>query len=632
MVEFYFSALNFTLAQTIALLTGGGKRGTIIIPVPIEVFQTMFFSQEDKFGFNYSEYLFTLSNLSRALLEVKGNGDGSFMGDVFDYTVSQSGAVATASDVSNRTAWETAFKAAAAGIFTTLDAKCQSFDSTDGTDADLTGKGPMYFPSGSPKNLAEIVAATLNQPATTVLTYMPIKIDDMIAFDITVNLAGTTNSGGPISSVVYRVNLVATNLQSNFPNSSVQVNNIFSSEYGLMDTYSYLVEYNSLGQTCIINGISYSLLLEDGDLDIFSFYNNFGIYIQQIDNYAIISIERKGQFEDVVIGPSLDPIFGAVVEDKYLSKTRFLSYIPTSQGFTVQTIPRCRSSDENYEEDVPDLQLPQNKIILYSKNQRNFYVNDAGDSLSAAYTFFNFSERLPISAKVILKYDAAVRNTLYAPTFNIFVPQFSPIDSSLPSASDTTLNYFNYEIIDVTGTMQNRSIELNNANCTTFGGLAGHIEDLISLSDEIHFMFGEGYTTFSFMPKTDLIVIVSASITCLAPATLVPWNYTYYHPHHRVVSTVPVLSWTVLASETISPFVNNSFVMPPGTYNVLDIAGILRDNVTGVRCYVVGDKYLIIEKLTSFLLFSDILNIVFANKFGFLADTTTVTYIAWTYS
>jgi hypothetical protein len=585
----------------------------------------MFFSQEDKFGFNYSAYLFTLSNLSRALLAVKGNGDDSFIGDVFDYNVSQSGAVATASDVTNKTAWETAFKAAAAGIFTTLDAKCQSFDSTDGTDADLTGEGPKYFPSGSPKNLAEIVATALNLPATTGLTYMPINEYDVITFDITVNLAGTTNSGGPISSVVYKVNLVATNLQSKMENPIVQANNIFSSEYGLIDTYSYLVEYNVLGQTSIINGLSYS---RTSSVSLVAFFRDFGIYLEPFGNYAIISIEQNGKHEDVVIGTSLDPIFGAVVEDKYLSQTRFLSYIPTSIGFTAQTIPRCRSNDETYRELLPSEGL-QSGIMLYSVMRPNFYVNDAGDSLSAAYTFFNFDERLPISANMLLKYDAAVRNTLYVPNFNIFVPQFSPIDSSLPSASDTTLNYFNYEFIDATGTAQYRSIELNNANCTTFEDLTNYIMNLVMDSDEI--MWGSllGNGDFLLLPKTDLIVIVSASITCLAPATLVPWNYWYYHPHHRVVSTVPVLSWTVLESETISPFVNNSFVMPPGTYNVSDIAGILRDNVTGVTSYVVGDKYLIIEKLTSFLLFSDILNIAFANKFGFLADTTTVTYIAW---
>jgi len=621
MVEFYFSALNFTLAQTIALLTSPiiTVRGTIRIPVPVEIFQTMFFSRSGKFGFNYSDKLFTLFNLSRAEMD-----RDNFKNDVFSYNVEQSGAVVDSSEVTNRTAWETAFNSSAAAILSNLDAKCQSFDVVNGTDTELVLQNNFkFFPSGSNKNLAEIVANELDILPTTDISYIPLSIGDKIVFEINVTLTGTTNNGSPIPGLTYRVEMVAENMNSPLPiNSSVLAQMFPSNIYGQIDSSSCLVEYNSTGTTCSINDIYLSSIASYDAL--VAHYDKFGIFIQLYDNKLLITKVNTDP-RHIMVQPTQNSILGNVIVFSYMSYSRYLSFIQTNKTNALQPLPKLRSNDVNYSEYVPSMQqiFQDQRVFLYSVNKRYFYVNDAGDTMSDAYTYFNFLENKPISANVLVEYDHPYMFTNAAPVTNVQMFTFGISGNTLPtSAVDTTPNSFTYTIVDATGTTIVRSFPLDNAQCTNFFDLKSHIIVKLNVHNELY-IASSTTIFFAIQPLNDLITITTANITCLLDPSVSTVPYFRYHNHYRVISQVPKGdTWNVVENDAFSPFMNNTYMVPPGTYTLSDIAGLVQSNVLGCTCYVFEGKYLVFEKLAPFSLFGDILKVNYAQIFGFFSNRT----------
>jgi hypothetical protein len=151
-MDFYLSALNISVQQSVLLLTRLTLRDTIQTSLFLDQLNTLFFFRNGNYHFKYNNFILGLLEAAKALTVTS-----NLALDIDAVTYLAGGNPLT--DFVNVDAWIANFDVKFAERIAYLDTMLQSFDCENGTDVELNGSGAFrFFNTTNLKNLAYTVA------------------------------------------------------------------------------------------------------------------------------------------------------------------------------------------------------------------------------------------------------------------------------------------------------------------------------------------------------------------------------------------------------------------------------------------------------------------------------------------
>ena len=150
-MEFYLSALDITVQQSVLLFSTPTLRDTVNVSLFLHQLNTLFFFRNGNYHIRYNNFMLALLNAAKVLTETS-----NVALDLDAVTYLAGGVPLT--DFVNVDAWIANFDTVFANKITYLNSLLQSFDCENGTDAELNGSAFKHFLTTNPKNVAYTVA------------------------------------------------------------------------------------------------------------------------------------------------------------------------------------------------------------------------------------------------------------------------------------------------------------------------------------------------------------------------------------------------------------------------------------------------------------------------------------------